>query len=58
VTAPTCSLSIGDGIGVGNPFGIYATHADLTERESLVEQVKNATPAGPFPSRKRHGWGQ
>ena len=35
VTAPTCGLSSGDGIVVGNLFGIYATYADLTEEVEL-----------------------
>ena len=35
VTAPNCGLSSGDGIVVGNLFGIYATYADLTEEVEL-----------------------
>ena len=35
MTAPTCGLSICDGIVVGNPFGIYVTQADLTEEVEL-----------------------
>ena len=35
VTPPTCGLSSGDGIVIGNLFGIYATHADLTEEVGL-----------------------
>ena len=36
MTAPTCSLSICDGIVVGNPFGIYVTQANLTDELSLT----------------------
>jgi predicted RecA/RadA family phage recombinase len=36
VTAPTCGLSSGDGIVVGNLFGIYATHSDLTEEIEIT----------------------
>src|SRR5450755_2247681 len=35
VTPPTCGLSSGDGIVIGNLFGIYATDADLTEEVGL-----------------------
>jgi predicted RecA/RadA family phage recombinase len=35
VTAPTGGFSSGDGIVIGNPFGICATDADQTEKAEL-----------------------